>query len=80
VARGSSSVTSPSIKCLFAVGSENGGTSAEMGIESSTLTTSYADYSASSAAMATAINNYIAANNAFPTISATLTTSGTSYA
>lgn len=80
VARGSSSVTSPSIKCLFAVGSENGGTSAEMGIESSTLTTSYADYSASSAAMATAINNYIAANNAFPTISAKLTTSGTSYA
>lgn len=75
VARQTGSLSNAKCNCYFAVGSESGGSSADMGVEVSSLTTSYVDYTSTSIAMAEAINNYIATNNAFPTISAKLTNS-----
>lgn len=75
VARRTGTLSNAKCNCYFAVGSDAGGSSADMGVEVSSLTTTYTDYTASSDAMAEAINNYIAANNAFPTISAKLTNS-----
>ncbi|MBR4983990.1 MAG: hypothetical protein IKY94_15775 [Lachnospiraceae bacterium] len=75
VARRTGTLSNAKCNCYFAVGSDAGGSSADMGVEVSSLTTTYTDYTASSDAMAEAINNYIATNNAFPTISAKLTNS-----
>lgn len=75
VAKQTGSLSNAQCNCYFAVGSESGGSSADMGVEVSSLTTSYVDYTSTSIAMAEAINNYIATNNAFPTISAKLTNS-----
>jgi hypothetical protein len=75
VAKRTGTMSNAKCNCYFAVGSDVGGNSADMGVEVSSLTTTYTDYTASSDAMAEAINNYIATNNAFPTISAKLTNS-----
>lgn len=78
VARRTGTLNNLSCNCYFEVGNYTGTKNTSMAIQVSSLSTSYADKTATSSTMVDKINEYVFANGSFPTIYAHVVTGGTS--